>query len=124
MSDFSVAGARSGRMVARTAVIVSVLVLSLFAQSAFAQNPPLNFENNYFVTGDYVVAGWANKQVDLSRAGYATGTINIPDTVQSTAITVPQSGVPTQVPPGADVGRRGPFLCFPVVGPPQTVYAR
>jgi hypothetical protein len=39
MSLFGIAGTRSGRMVARTTVIVSALMLSLFAQSALAQSP-------------------------------------------------------------------------------------
>ena len=37
---------------------LSFLLLMGFGQPALAQTtPPLNFENNYFVSGDYVVAG-------------------------------------------------------------------
>src|SRR5882672_7960867 len=53
------------------------------AQSASVPCPnggpgPLCFGNNFFVTGDYVVAGayGLNKQV---KNGFATGTINVPD---------------------------------------------
>jgi hypothetical protein len=37
---------------------IMFLLLMGFAQTGFAQTtPPLNFENSYFVTGDYGVAG-------------------------------------------------------------------
>lgn len=54
------------------------------AQSGFAQSPPppLSFGNNFFVTGDYVVAGAYNMtQRFESRGGvnYAVGTISVPD---------------------------------------------
>lgn len=94
MSHFSIAGARSRRMMVMTAGVVAVL--SLFAQSALANNPPspppLNFFNNFFVTGDYVVGGVALRGAGVN--GYATGTISIPD-----ANSVPATGVP----PGADI---------------------
>ncbi|MFI5112170.1 MAG: hypothetical protein ACHP9S_05075 [Terriglobales bacterium] len=96
MSHFSIAGTRSGRIVARTAVVAAALVLSLFAQSALATNPPspppLNFFNNYFVTGDYVVGGVGLRGSGVN--GFATGTISIPD-----ANSVPATGVPA----GADI---------------------
>src|SRR5512143_2953789 len=72
----------------KLAAVAALLVLSLFAQAAFAQQP-LSLFKNYFVTGDYVVAGWANKQIDPNRPGYAVGTVNLPDTN-----TVPSTGVP------------------------------
>jgi len=69
-----------------------------FLPSAFGQNGtnPLNIFQNYFVTGDYVVAGWVEKAPDGS--GFAPGTISIPDALQPT-----QNGVPTTVPKGADI---------------------
>jgi hypothetical protein len=108
MSDFSVAGARSGRMVARTAVIVSVLVLSLLAQTGLTQNQPLNFANNFFVTGDYVVAGayGINGQTSFVTSGntlYTKGTITVPDTNPSTGTGNPGITGATSVPLGADI---------------------
>ena len=53
--------------------------LSTAAQSGFAQaDPPLNFGNNFFVTGDYVVAGAQGMTSHLAN-GFATGTFSIPD---------------------------------------------
>ncbi len=51
------------------------------AQSGSAQSDgPLNFGNNFFVTGDYVVAGAYGLGVNAPAAnGFATGTITIPD---------------------------------------------
>src|ERR1051325_11458261 len=70
------------------------LLISGFAQAVLAQNQ-LRLFNNYFVPGDYLVAGW----VEASSNGvYATGTISVPDTKQP-----PQTGVPTSVPKGADI---------------------
>jgi len=58
-----------------------------------AQTPPLNFGNNYFVTGDYVVAGVGLRGLGGAN-GLATGQITMPD-----ATTVPAGGVP----PGSDI---------------------
>ena len=67
------------RLVPPTAALGLLLMFGL-AQSGFAQaNPPLTFGNNYFVTGDYVVAGAYGLNVN-NGSGMATGTINIPDT--------------------------------------------
>ena len=114
MSLFSIAKPRSRRMVARTTVIVSVLVLSLFALSALANNPPapppLNFFNNYFVTGDYVVGGVGLRGSGVN--GFATGTISIPD-----ANSVPATGVP----PGADIVAA--FLYWQTIESSQTTFA-
>jgi hypothetical protein len=67
-----------------------------FAQNAGAQDPPLNFGNNFFVTGDYVVAGAQGINSHLQN-GFATGTISIPDT------TNPGITGANQVPPGAQI---------------------
>ena len=46
-------------------------LLTGFGQPGFAQTtPPLNFENNYFVTGDYVVAGVGLRGLGVN--GFAT----------------------------------------------------
>jgi len=68
---------------------VVLLVVSLSASLVPAQQPPLQLRSNYFVTGDYVVAGWANKQIDANRPGYASGTITVPDNLQPNAAAVP-----------------------------------
>ena len=54
-------------------------LLSLATQSGFAQSPPpLNFGNNFFVTGDYVVAGaYGMNQTVVNNL--TTGTITVPD---------------------------------------------
>ena len=55
-------------------------LLSTATQLGFAQsqNGPLNFGNNYFVTGDYVVGGAQGMNV-FGPGGYAVGKISIPD---------------------------------------------
>lgn len=59
--------------------VLLLALLSTAVQSSFAQaDPPLNFENNFFVTGDYVVAGAQGMTSHLVN-GFATGTITIPD---------------------------------------------
>ena len=72
---------------------LAFLFLKGFGQPGFAQTtPPLNFENNYFVTGDYVVAGVGLRGIGLN--GFATKQFTMPD-----ANSVPSTGVP----PGADI---------------------
>jgi streptogramin lyase len=53
-------------------------LLSTAAQSSFAQANALNFGNNFFVTGDYVVAGAQGMNVTLP-GGIAVGKISLPD---------------------------------------------
>ncbi len=68
---------------------LALLSVFAFAQTGLAQTtPPLNFGNNYFVTGDYVVGGVGLRGLG-DATGFATGTINIPD-----ANSVPATGVP------------------------------
>lgn len=57
---------------------------------------PLNLYQNYFVAGDYVVAGWVEAAPD--GTGFAPGTISVPDTLQPL-----QPGVPASVPKGANI---------------------
>jgi hypothetical protein len=79
-------------------VIVALLFTAGSLRAAKAQNGtnPLNILQNYFVTGDYVVAGWRQGAPDGS--GYAPGTISIPDALQPA-----QPGVQATVPVGADI---------------------
>jgi hypothetical protein len=59
--------------------LVALLISTICVPLSVAQgNPPLNFGNNFFVTGDYVVAGAYNMNV-IGGNGYATGTITVPD---------------------------------------------
>jgi len=110
---------RKRRLSALAVVLGSMLCVS----SSLAQSLP--FGNNFFVTGDYVVAGWANKQVD-SRAGlpgpYATGTITVPDPYQlAPTLKSPQAGVQTQVPAGADIVAA--YLYWTTVEKSQSAFA-
>src|SRR5258708_11264935 len=83
-----------GRRLMSATVALGLLVFG-FAQTGLAQTP-LNIFQNYFVTGDYVVAGWVKGAPDGS--GFAPGTISVPDTRQPL-----QNGVPATVPNGADI---------------------
>ena len=80
--------------------------LLTLAPSGFAQapNPPLNFGNNFFVTGDYVVAGaygMTTNFTTVNNATYAVGTISVPDANNG----IPNPGITgtTQVPKGAQI---------------------
>jgi hypothetical protein len=80
----------------RHALVSLAGILIICALPAAAQTstpPPLNFGNNYFVTGDYVVAGVGLRglgQLDPASGQYlATGTITMPD-----GTSVPSTGVP------------------------------
>src|SRR5258708_23829104 len=88
----------SPRWVEFASIAVWLLLIGGFSRPAKAQNGinPLNIFQNYFVTGDYVVAGWSAGAPDGS--GYAPGTISIPDTLQPA-----QDGVRATVPKGADI---------------------
>lgn len=84
----------------RRAALVTVIVglLTGGCLPGLGQNGtnPLTIFQNYFVTGDYVVAGWVEGAPDGS--GYAPGTISVPDTLQPI-----QNGVPASVPKGASI---------------------
>jgi len=81
-------------------IAVSLVLVIAFVATGFAQNgtPPLNYFKNYIVTGDYVVGGVGLRGLG-DASGFATGTINIPDTSQAAAAN--QSA--TSVPPGATI---------------------
>jgi hypothetical protein len=101
---------------ARATIALGLLLILGLAQSGFAQTAtnPLNLFQNFFVTGDYVVAGWVEGTPDL--AGYATGTITVPDIKQPT-----QNGVPASVPNGADIVAA--YLYWATVEGNQNTYA-
>lgn len=63
---------------AQVRLVVLLSLLLAVVQTGFAQAGPLNFGNNLFVTGDYVVAGAKGMTTTFSN-GYAVGTITIPD---------------------------------------------
>ena len=88
----------------KSSAVITLLVLLLgFAQIAPAQAPtplPLSLENNYMVTGDYVVGGWMKTgPTTINGTLMSTGTIKIPDLEaygnQNVAL--------QQVPQGADI---------------------
>src|SRR5579864_5608362 len=85
----------------KTQLLSQFVLLALLltaTQSGFAQ-APLNFSNNFFVTGDYVVAGAYNMSksfTTINGVSYAVGTINVPDTNPGITGT-------KQLPPGAQV---------------------
>ncbi len=94
---------------------LSVLLVAGFAQSSWAHSGtnPLNIFKNYFVTGDYVVAGWSKGS---NANGYTSGTISIPDTLQPA-----QAGVPSTVPVGANI--IAAYLYWATVEGNQNTYA-
>jgi X-X-X-Leu-X-X-Gly heptad repeat protein len=95
---------------AHTAITLGLLILG-FAQSGLAQQTtPLNFENNYFVTGDYVVAGVGLRGLGVN--GFASRQFTMPD-----ANSVPATGVPQ----GADIVAA--FLYWETVEGSQTGFA-
>src|SRR5262249_48839706 len=79
-------------------ITLGLLLLFGFAQIASAQAPtplPLGLDNNYMVTGDYVVGGWIKS---TTTNGTSTGTISIPD-----AIAYGGANLEQKVPAGADI---------------------
>ena len=101
-------------------VCILLALLSTATQSAFAQagaaalDPPLNFANNYFIRGDYTVAGAQGMTSTFTTIGgiqYAVGTITVPDTnpgikpsgLKDTVSGQNIAGGTNQVPPGAEV---------------------
>src|SRR5215475_9707460 len=83
------------RILRATAGVGFLLALAL-AQGSLAQTPlPLGLDNNYMVTGDYVVGGWIKS---TTTNGTSTGTISIPD-----AIAYGGANLEQKVPAGADI---------------------
>jgi hypothetical protein len=110
---------RLSRQTVFRAIVLCLPQILGFAPSAFGGNGtsptnPLNIFQNYFLTGDYVVAGWVEGAPDGS--GFAPGAISIPDTLQPS-----QNGVPMTVPKGADIV--GAYLYWATVEGNQSTLA-
>jgi uncharacterized repeat protein (TIGR01451 family) len=92
-------------------MVIFFLIIG-FLHSGLAQSGtnPLTISNNYFVTGDYVVAGVGLRGLGVS--GYATKQFSMPD-----ANSVPSTGVPA----GADIVAA--FLYWETVESSQTAFA-
>jgi hypothetical protein len=96
---------------AHATIALGLLLVLGFAQSGLAQTtPPLNFGNNYFVTGDYVVAGVGLRGLGVN--GLATQQFTMPD-----KNSVPSTGVPS----GADIVAA--LLYWETVESSQTTFA-
>jgi X-X-X-Leu-X-X-Gly heptad repeat protein len=93
----------------RATMALGLLLMLGFAHSSLAQ-APLNFENDYFVTGDYVVAGVGLRGLGVN--GFATQQFTMPD-----ANSVPAKGVPQ----GADIVAA--FLYWETVEGSQSAFA-
>src|SRR5215469_18871078 len=90
------------KVISALSALAVVLVIG-FTQAASAQNnPPLNFVNNFFVTGDYVVAGAYGMNQTVTN-GVTTGTISVPDRNPSTLQANPGITGATSVPVGAQI---------------------
>src|SRR5215471_5128189 len=90
------------KVISALSALAVVLVIGV-TQAALAQNgPPLNFVNNFFVTGDYVVAGAYGMNQTVTN-GVTTGTINVPDQNPSTLKANPGITGATSVPVGAQI---------------------
>src|SRR5690348_340460 len=76
-------------------IALGFMLVFAFAQTGSAQNATnqLQFGENYFVTGDYVVAGVGLRGLG-GKNGFATQTLTMPD-----KNSVPSAGVPA----GADI---------------------
>ena len=103
---------RRGSHASRAVGMVIFFLIIGFLHSGLAQTgtAPLTFSNNYFVTGDYVVAGVGLRGLGVN--GYATKQFTMPD-----ANSVPSTGVP----PGADIVAA--FLYWETVESSQTAFA-
>jgi len=69
---------RSVRPLRLCLVLASFVCATILSGTSFAQSNPLNFGDNFFVTGDYIVAGAHGMTTTFSN-GYAVGTFTIPD---------------------------------------------
>jgi|GEM_PF-654760 len=89
-------------MMSHKQLLPLLVLLGILPTVGLAQSPtsPLNFGNNFFVTGDYIVAGAYGMNTNFQtnkNVSYAVGTITVPDDsnpgIQGTK----------QVPPGGQV---------------------
>jgi len=87
-------------MMSRKRLLPFLVLLGVLPTVGFAQSPaPLNFGNNFFVTGDYIVAGangMTTQFTTINGITYAVGTISVPDSNPGITGT-------TQVPKGAQI---------------------
>ncbi|HEU5402202.1 MAG TPA: hypothetical protein VFU86_12645, partial [Terriglobales bacterium] len=104
-------GVLTARSFVRNSIIFAIaLTLAVSALPILAQTTPnpLKFENNYMVTGDYVVAGWQRDPINAAQhSGYFSGAITVPDPKQKPGSQIlaapPSPNVTFRVPDGADV---------------------
>jgi hypothetical protein len=100
---------------------LSLTMLALFAQFAWPSDS-LNFFNNWFVTGDYAVAGVGLRGTGVN--GWATGTIRmtgLPAGAEPIAAFLYWSTVEATSPPGAAIGYfNGNKIQGAVLGNPQS----
>ena len=91
----------------RVFVLAISLAISVLPIAAQTTTNPLVFQNNYMVTGDYVVAGWQRSLTNAAtHPGYFSGTISVPDPKQQDPTILakaPSPNVTFRVPDGADV---------------------
>src|SRR5215469_3901072 len=104
----------SARPFVQAMVAFGFMLLFGFSLTALAQapKPPLTFFKNYIVTGDVVVGGVGLRGLG-DATGFATGTINIPDTGNYANATA--------VPAGADIVAA--FLYWQSVEKSQSAFA-
>ena len=80
-------------------------VVSVMARSQNAPATPINFGNNFFVTGDYLVSGaygMTSNFKTINGVSYAVGTINVPD-ANSNGVANPGITGVTSVPVGGQI---------------------
>ena len=93
-----------------TIALLLSFMFGVASSSLAQQTTPLNFSNNYFVTGDYVVAGVGLRGLGVN--GFATKQFTMPD-----ANSVPATGVPQ----GAEIVAA--LLYWETVESSQTTFA-
>ena len=72
---------RSVRLSCSSLLLAGFVCATILSVASFAQ-APLNFGNNFFVTGDYFVAGAYGINTNfttINGASYTTGVISVPD---------------------------------------------
>jgi hypothetical protein len=106
-----------GSRVSRAVGMVMFFLIVGFLHSGLAQSgtTPLTISNNYFVTGDYVVAGVGLRGLGVN--GYATKQFSMPDSTSVGFGGLLGTGVPL----GADIV--GAFLYWETVESSQTTFA-
>ena len=107
----------------RLSKLLPLGILTLLPQSMWAADA-LNFFNNWFVTGDYVVAGVGLRGLGAKNGGLATGTINVtgvPSNGQPIAAFLYWSTVESSTTPsGANGSFNGKAITGNVLGSPNS----